>query len=370
MTDTTTVSAAQVGEAFGYDLLPSDPTRVDGIMVRRRLRTGPQQLSGSPKPLPFLGVAPGVPGQPPALVTVKIAKLPHNELSANSLREEEIWARAEGLFHSVGHDGEFAWVARAYLQGTAMNELDPNLADAVKRTYAEYLITEIERFHRAAEAHLDVKPSNVIITDSRAWLIDFESSRAADQVSALPLLATTSFASPEQAFPNTERRVSLPSDIFSWGLSVAALFRPNYHPYCDGPFDMETFKTVEESFSRGRIRMPQLDFIPDQNLRDAVLHALTWQASGRPTAVQIRTALRRDNPQTVAIPQTRLINPADFAVAEPTGNTVRRLLGPTGPFGDRRVPAKFVGAALGVSALLALLLTLVLRVLFALVVPG
>lgn len=369
MTETTTVSAA-VGEAYGFDLLSTDPSRVDGIMVRRRLRPGQQTLDDSPKPLPFLGVAPGNPGQPPALLTVKIAKLHHNELSANSLHEEAIWARAEGLFHSAGKDDHYAWVARTYLQGTAMNELPADLSAEVKRTYAEYLITEIERFHRSAEAHLDVKPSNVIITDTRAWLIDFESSRAADQVSALPLLATTSFASPEQAFPGPERSLGLASDIFSWGLTVAALFRPNYHPYCDGPFELSAFQGVDEAFARGRLRIPQLDFIADPVLREAVQQALAWSAGSRPTAATLGARLRRENGLTIAVPQTRLIQASDYAVAEPLPGTVARLIGPRGPLGDRRLPAKVIGILALSSGFGALLLTIILRVLWALVVPG
>ena len=169
MTDST-ATVAEPGDAIAFDLLDSDPRQLGALSVKRRLRSGNLTLAESIKPFPFLAVAPPrVHGELPQLLSLKVARRPLSDITANCLREEEQWARAEHLFHSAGQDGSFEWVAREYIQGTPMNELDPHLHDDTKRQYAELLLVEIERMHASGETHLDVKLSNVIVTPTRRF---------------------------------------------------------------------------------------------------------------------------------------------------------------------------------------------------------
>ncbi|MBK8461352.1 MAG: hypothetical protein IPL43_15235 [Micropruina sp.] len=352
----------------GYALLESDPRRLDSLSIQRRLRPGHTTLSEAQKPVPFLGVAPGRSvGAEPELIVVKIAKQPLSVLDDHCLREEEIWARAEGLFHSSGNDANYAWVTRAYLQGTPLHELDPGTDNDTRRLYATYLAEEIARFHRSGEAHLDVKPSNVIITPAKAWLIDFEASRGPDAASSLPLLSTANFASPEQISPQPGVRIGPPSDIFSWGLTVVALYRPGYHPYCQGQFNLTLMQRL--TASPGQRPSLSLDFIPERPLREAVHRALTWEAAGRPTAAQVISLLAQQ-PSTMILhmPATKVIDPKSFAVEVPWWRTALLWVGPAGPLGERTVPGIVVAATLvaGVAAslLLALVLSAFLRGMF------
>lgn len=326
--------------SVGFELLESDPRRLGDITILRRLKPGHVTLTSSPKPLAYFGIAPPhVPGSQPELLTVKIAREPLTDVSARCLREEEIWARAEQVFHSVGEGASHQWVARRYLQGTPLHELGQEVGPDVRRQYAEFLLAEIERFHAAGEAHLDVKPSNTIVTLTRAWLIDFESSRTVDQTATGPLLTTLNFASPEQVAFRPERSVGTAADIFSWGLTVVALFRPDYHPYCGGPFRLELIQQLDAQPAEARsAERLDLDAIPDPTLRAAVRRALAWDAADRPTAAELRQQLQQQ-PVTVvmAMPFTQVL-PADYAVTEPWWRTATRYVGPGGPLGDKRVP--------------------------------
>lgn len=325
----------------GFELLESDPRRLGDITVLRRLKPGHLTLTTSPKPLAYLGVAPRrLPGDDPELLVVKAAGRPLSDVAARCLREEAIWARAEQLFHSTGESPSQQWVARRYLQGTPLHEVGRGLDTKVKRLYAEYLLAEIARFHSAGEAHLDVKPSNVIVTLTRAWLIDFESSRGVDQTVTGPLLTTLTFASPEQVAPKPGRPVSTASDIFSWGLTVVALFRPDHHPYCRGPFRLELVQQLDaDRPASASAQSLDLDFIDDPTLRSAVRQALVWDADSRPTAAQLLEGFSEQPVTTVLpMPVTQVIHPLDYPVVEPWYRSALRYLGPDGPLGDRRVP--------------------------------
>ena len=229
----------------------------------------------------------------------------------------------------------------------------------MKRIYADYLLAEMAQLHAAGEAHLDIKPSNVIVTPSRTWLIDFESSRDVDQSSTLPLLTTASYASPEQILPRPGRRVGPPSDIFSWGLTVVSLFRPDYHPYCDGPFDLVRLAGLGEA-PGGPQKTLDLDCIDDQALREAVRDALAWTPELRPSAADLRRQLAEHATAIVPqLPVTTVLNPADFEVSEPWWRAALRYAGPAGPLGDKQVPALVTATAYLGGATAALLVTLV-----------
>ena len=356
-----TVLATDSRPEIGYELLESDPRRLDGISIKRRLRPGHVTLAESAKPLPFFGVAPGrQPNSEPVLLTVKVARFVGADrrtlgpIADNCLAEEKTWARAEDLFHSAGEDATYRWVARRFIQGVPMNRLDATTGVELKRLYADYLLAEIAQLHTSGEAHLDIKPSNVIVTATRTWLIDFESSRDADASTSLPMLTTASFASPEQVLPRPGRRVGPPSDLFSWGLTVVSMFRPDYHPYCEGRFDPVALAALGEA-PGGPQKALDLSCIPDPALREAVRRALAWAPELRPPATELRQQLSEHATAVIPeMPVTVVIDPADFAVAEPWWRTALRYAGPDGPFGDKHVPALVRATAYLGGAIVAL----------------
>ena len=356
-----TVLATDSRPEIGYELLESDPRRLDGISIKRRLRPGHVTLAESAKPLPFFGVAPGrQPNSEPVLLTVKVARFVGADrrtlgpIADNCLAEEKTWARAEDLFHSAGEDATYRWVARRFIQGVPMNRLDATTGVELKRLYADYLLAEIAQLHTSGEAHLDIKPSNVIVTPTRTWLIDFESSRDADASTSLPMLTTASFASPEQVLPRPGRRVGPPSDLFSWGLTVVSMFRPDYHPYCEGRFDPVALAALGEA-PGGPQKVLDLGCIPDPALREAVRRALGWAPELRPPAPALRQQLSEHATAVIPeMPVTVVIDPADFAVAEPWWRTALRYAGPDGPFGDKHVPALVRATAYLGGAIVAL----------------
>lgn len=370
MTEQTAIATASRPE-IGYELLESDPRRLDGITIQRRLRPGHVTLSESAKPLPFFGVAPGrQPNSEPVLLTVKVARFTPGTgagqrsigpVAENCLAEEKTWARAEDLFHSSGEDATHRWVARRFIQGVPMNRLDGSTSTELKRLYADYLLAEIAQLHTSGEAHLDIKPSNVIVTPTRTWLIDFEASRDADASTSLPMLATASFASPEQVLPRPGRRVGPASDVFSWGLTVTSMFRPDFHPYCDGRFDPVLLAALGEG-TNGSQKVLDLGCILDPALREAVRSALAWEPERRPSAADLRRQLSEHATAVVPqMPATVVLDPADFAVAEPWWRTALRYAGPDGPFGDKHVPALVRAATYLGGAVVALFAAMALQ---------
>ena len=356
---------------IGYELLESDPRRLDGITIKRRLRPGHVTLAESAKPLPFFGVAPGrQPNSDPVLLTVKVARITSTPgsgqrsvgpIAENCLAEEKTWARAEDLFHSAGEDAGYRWVARRFIQGVPMNRLDASTGPELKRLYADYLLAEIAQLHTSGEAHLDIKPSNVIVTPTRTWLIDFESSRDADASTSLPMLTTASFASPEQVLPRPGRRIGPLSDVFSWGLTVVSMFRRDYHPYCDGRFDPVLLAALGEG-ANGPQKVLDLDCIPDPALREAVRAALAWAPERRPGATDLRQQLSEHATALIPeMPATVVLDPADYAVAEPWWRTALRYAGPDGPFGDKYVPALVRSTAYLGGAVVSLFAAMVLQ---------
>lgn len=353
---------------LGYELLDVDPRRLGSISIKRRLRPGHLTLAESRKPLPFFGAAPGrLPSDEPVLLVAKVApfsilagteshKL--DPIAERCLAEEETWARAEGLFHSAGEDATYRWVARRFIPGIPLDQLDAGTSAEAKRLYAEFLLAELAQIHAAGEMHLDIKPSNVIATATRTWLIDFESSRDLDQNSTLPMLTTDTFASPEQILGRPTGLVGPASDIFSWALTVVSLFRPRFHPYCDGPFDRVRLATAAEAADHVQ---PLLDLscVPDPALREAVRRALVFDPKLRPSAAALRDQLAEHGTVVLTeIPVTVVLNPSDYEVSEPWWRSALRWVGPGGPLGDKRVPAMVLLTAYVAAGTAALLLGL------------
>lgn len=326
----------------GYQLVGSDPRRVGQVALLRRMRDSFAALESDDKPFPFLGRAlPGLAAVQESLLLVKVGRKPVSDLGQRCLDEEEDWARATGRFHSSGQDKKYVWMAREYIQGVALHRLPTDASEDQLRLYAHWLLREIHDWHTLhGESHLDIKPSNVVVTDERAILIDFETSVDHGSVDNAHALATAAFASPEQVFRHDEHEIATPSDVFSWGLTVSSLFRRDFHPYCDGPFDLGRFALVNDRVSAGEgAPQPDLSAVGSIGLREAAGRSLAWHPEDRPTSGELIEMLNRTEPMLVF----RRLAVADLKTPPPdVGSTPRSVIehlrwwvGPAGPMGAR-----------------------------------
>jgi serine/threonine protein kinase/Flp pilus assembly protein TadD len=156
--------------------------------------------------------------------------------------------------------------------------------------------------HALGICHLDLKPSNVLITpDGRPMLLDF--NLAFDgQVAMSRLGGTLPYMSPEQL-----RAVNLgtaagrpeigpPADVFSLGIILYELLT-GAHPFGPVPLKLtlkETYDILMERERRGPRRIRELNRGVDKGLATAIERCLSHDPNDRPrTAAEVASALRR-----------------------------------------------------------------------------
>lgn len=368
MSDLTVVDGGAGRAETGYQLLDSDPRRLGQIRLVRRMRESSDPLDHDDKPFPFLGrVRPRTAGSEEPFLIVKVARTPVGQLVERCLSEEEDWARATGRLHSVGNDAHYRWVARQYIPGTPLHRLPAETSPEQRALYAHWLLSEIHQWHtRHRESHLDIKPSNVIVTDERAVLIDFETSVNHGSQHSFNGLATAAFASPEQVFSRAGHPIGMPSDVFAWAVTVFSMFRRDMHPYCGGPFDLRRFADIDDRVSAGgKAPDPDVSAIPSMGLREAVARALAWEPEKRPSAGELIELLNRTEPMLLIkrLPLTEVQPPVtSVAPAAPVAR-LRWWLSPAGPLGDRHVDSYAQLVALVGAGTVGLLVGLVLALL-------
>jgi serine/threonine protein kinase len=146
--------------------------------------------------------------------------------------------------------------------------------------------------------HLDVKPSNVILS-SQPRLIDLSIARTVEDARRLASPAGTDrYMAPEQCEPSSFRRIGPATDM--WGLGVTlyeALSRAR--PFPDAPRG-----------ASGRGRYPQLDARPapltgdvPEALADLVMRCLERDPEERPTASELASVVE---PVEASLPRPRL----------------------------------------------------------------
>lgn len=319
--------------ATGHALQASDPRRLGDLALLRRLKDSSEPMSELGKPMPFLAV-PAQAGEREFFV-VKAAPLPLDAVATRCLDEEHAWASASDRLHVRDSDGTYAWVARSYVVGVPMHRIDQHTTDGLKLAYAVWLLEELHRWHHDhGEAHLDVKPSNVVLTEQAAVLIDFESSRHVSQDAPSFGMGTPRFASPEQITGRLDE-VGAASDVFSWALTVCWLFNRHRHPYAGMDASRDRLLELDAAVRRGGA-VPDLDLpaIASPTLTEAVRAALSWTPSARPSAGRLLDMIQ---PTSTEVMHTTMVldrTPLD-RVAMPHEATGRfDWLGPRGMLGD------------------------------------
>nr|BFE78017.1 hypothetical protein GCM10020093_006180 [Planobispora longispora] len=136
--------------------------------------------------------------------------------------------------------------------------------------------------HEAGLVHRDLKPGNVLLSDTGPRLIDFGIARDVDTLAA-HTQAGQVMGSPGWVAP--ERLVGGPalpaSDVFAWGCLIAYA-ATGHHPFGSGEADVLTRRILVEP--------PRVSGVPEM-LRPAVEAALAKEPERRPRAADLLGAL-------------------------------------------------------------------------------
>ncbi len=215
-------------------------------------------------------------------------KLPRPELLDDvMIRRVEREARlAAGISHpnvvtvydSGIVDGE-PYVVMELLEGRTLSDMMGSLDPVASRKAAAELADGLSAIHAAGVVHRDIKPGNIVVSDSGPKLTDFGIARRADtdrltqphQVMGTPLYVAPEVLNGADAGPS--------ADVYSLGVVVG---------------EMITGRRHEGSSSAVRTGDPALD--------DLLARTTSDDRAARPTAAEFAAALRRGALLTLPIP--------------------------------------------------------------------
>ncbi|GGW97984.1 hypothetical protein GCM10010297_19440 [Streptomyces malachitofuscus] len=266
-------------------LRPSDPSRVAGFRLLRRLGAGGMGVV-------YLGRTDS--GQLAAVKVIHAENAGDDDFRARFARETELARRVENpwVVPVLGADADAPtpWLATAFVPG-------PSLAEAVAahgplppraaRVLGGLLAGALAEVHAAGLVHRDVKPGNILLAPDGPRLIDFGIARAVDG-SALTasglVVGTPGFLAPEQA---RGEPATPSSDVFALGcvLAYAMSGRP---PFGTGEPDALLYRTVHDEPDLGGV---------DAASRPLVARCLDKDPDARPTAAETSRQLAEDVPE-------------------------------------------------------------------------
>ncbi|MGD9961289.1 serine/threonine-protein kinase [Nocardioides sp.] len=243
----------------------------------------------------------------PVVVKVLRPTQVDDESSARGLRREV------AALHAVNHpvvvralrhelEGPRPHVVLEHLDGPRLSSLIRRYGPLQEAQYLPLAIDVASVLHylrRVGYAHLDIKPSNIIM-GAPARLIDLSVARTVDRAAALKYpIGTDAYMAPEQCDPPTTGTPEPASDV--WGLG-AALFEAiaGYKPFDEGDPDAED---VRERFPQLGTRPHDLPPRVPGAVSKIVLASLDPHPASRPVPREISDALE---PVLEAQPRGRL----------------------------------------------------------------
>ncbi|MFE8013472.1 bifunctional serine/threonine-protein kinase/ABC transporter substrate-binding protein [Streptomyces antibioticus] len=260
-------------------LLPSDPSRVAGFRLLRRLGAGGMGVV-------YLGRTDT--GTLAAVKVVRGESTADAGFRARFAREAELARRVDSPWVvpvlDADAEADAPWLAAAFVPGPSLTEavaahgpLPARSARVLGRLLAEALAS----VHTAGLVHRDVKPGNVLLALDGPRLIDFGIARADDDTALTAsglVVGTPGFLAPEQA---RGEPAGPASDVFALGgvLVHATTGRP---PFGTGEPDALLYRTVHDE--------PALDAVPEA-VRPVVARCLAKDPEERPTADELRDLL-------------------------------------------------------------------------------
>ncbi|MGW1068364.1 protein kinase domain-containing protein [Streptomyces aureus] len=210
------------------------------------------------------------------------------------------------------------WLATRYVPGPSLQRLVDEAGPLPQDTVlalGHHLAGTLAELHGSGLYHRDMKPSNVLVTRARPWIIDFSLVRlAADPSLTVTADAMGSFqyAAPEQA--SGLGRAQGPADVFAFAATL--LFAATGHPPYSGrnQFDIRLRALTEP---------PDISGVPEGPLLELITACLRFTDTERPSMDEVRAVLTRGaEPAPVPYPASAL------RVFERHRDALRALLGP------------------------------------------
>lgn len=184
--------------------------------------------------------------------------------------------------YDVGFDQGFHYIVMEYVSGCTLKEYIQHHGDqvtvqeAVKITVA--IAEGLEHAHMMGIVHCDIKPHNILITDSgRVKVTDFGIARAINSATTMmytnSVMGSAHYISPEQA---SGKSINVSTDIYSLGVVLYELLTGEV------PFRGETPVSVALQHVKDRVVAPRIKnaMIPPQ-LEQVVLMALEKEPGKR-----------------------------------------------------------------------------------------
>ncbi|WP_418958415.1 protein kinase domain-containing protein [Streptomyces tritici] len=226
------------------------------------------------------------------------------EFRARFRQEVAAARRVSGAFTApvVDADPDAArpWMATLYVPGPTLAEQvrrSGPLSPAELRRLTAGLAEALRDIHRAGVVHRDLKPGNVLLTDTGPKVIDFGISRPSDsdvRTETGKLIGSPPFMAPEQF--QRPREVGPAADVFALGSVLV------HAATGTGPFDSDSPYIVAYQVVHDE---PDLSGVPEE-LAPLVARCLAKEPADRPTPDEIMAALQPPSYEAAAfIPAQR-----------------------------------------------------------------
>jgi serine/threonine protein kinase len=196
------------------------------------------------------------------------------------------------LVHGLGAvlDGAFPHLLVEYIDGKNMREL---LLDEVTLSVAEALdvgidlLDAVDYLAASSILHLDVKPSNVVMTDPTR-LIDLGAARTLDEIAVRQSpIGTASYMAPEQCDPPELGPIGPAADVWGVGTTLYQALTGNLPFSKPGPRGSDPLVRYPQLFEEP---LPIPDYVPAP-VADVVRSLLARDPESRPSAAAAADAL-------------------------------------------------------------------------------
>jgi serine/threonine-protein kinase len=218
-----------------------------------------------------------------AWIDKKVAlKVPHRQSGDfdELLQEPRLLAALDhenivGILTAERVDGVF-FIVMEYVKGEsleAMLDRERSLDVARAVNYAVQILRGVEHAHRATILHRDLRPANVIISESGCVKVaDFGTSRFLEKSHATTVIGSPPYMAPEQF----QGRAVLASDIYSLGVMLYQMLTGTLPYFSPNPAQ------IERMVAQGRCTPPRIrnTQIPKE-ISDIVMQALAKDVSER-----------------------------------------------------------------------------------------
>jgi serine/threonine-protein kinase len=184
-------------------------------------------------------------------------------------------ANIVGILTAEKVDGVF-FIVMEYVKGESLEGiLDREKSLDVPRAmnYAVQILKGVEHAHRATILHRDLRPANVLVSESGVVKVaDFGTSRLLEKSHATTVIGSPPYMAPEQF----QGRAVLASDIYSVGVILYQMLTGTLPYFSPNPAQ------IERMVAQGRCTPPRLrnSQIPKE-ISDIVMKALTPQVAER-----------------------------------------------------------------------------------------